>query len=124
VSIKKTPWLFDEVQDVRRLHHCSIHAERAVAAGSSDTCFITTRGHVTISRGGEGKIAEFLTHLAAEGHGVVPSTQWHPVKGLKFRFFPYFFPCSFVMALQHAATSQNRCVRRAVSRHIQGNLTA
>ncbi|MGB8718711.1 MAG: phage integrase N-terminal SAM-like domain-containing protein [Desulfobacterales bacterium] len=90
MSIKKTPRLVEVVQDGMRLHHCSIHTESACCDWIKRYVLHYRQGSRDDFKGGEGKIAEFLTHLAAESHGVAPSTQWQPVAGLKFCFFPLF----------------------------------
>lgn len=90
MSIKKTPRLVEEVQDGMRLHYCLIHTASACCDWIKRYVLHHPQGSRDDFKGGEGKVAEFLTHLAAEGHGVAPSTQWHPVTGLKFRFFPLF----------------------------------
>ncbi len=66
--------IMDEVRDVMRLHHYSIHTERSYC----DWIKRFIRFHKMKSRDdlkdGELKIEEFLTHPAVDGH-VSPSTQ-------------------------------------------------
>ncbi len=77
--MEKTPRLLDEVQGVMRLHHCSVHTESACCDWIKRYVLHHHQGSRDDFKRGEDKIAEFLTHLAAEGHGVAPSTQWQPV---------------------------------------------
>lgn len=81
----RTPRLLDEVRDVMRIHHYSIHTERAYC----DWIRRYVRFHRMASRedlkDGEAKIQAFLTHLAVEGR-VAPSTQNQAMNALVFLY--------------------------------------
>ncbi len=83
MSTTKTPRLLDEVRDVMRVHHYSIHTERAYC----DWIRRYVRFHRMASRedlkDGEAKIQAFLTHLAVEGR-VAPSTRNQAMNALVF----------------------------------------
>ncbi|NLI83451.1 MAG: integron integrase [Deltaproteobacteria bacterium] len=85
VSTTRTPRLLDEVRDVMRVHHYSIHTERAYC----DWIRRYVRFHRMASRedlkDGEAKIQPFLTHLAVEGR-VAPSTQNQAMNALVFLY--------------------------------------
>ncbi len=74
MSSEKDRKIMDEVRDIMRLHHYSIHTERSYC----DWIKRFIRFHKMKSRDdlkdGELKIEQFLTHLAVDGH-VSPSTQ-------------------------------------------------
>lgn len=75
--------ILDEVRDVMRLHHYSIHTERAYCDWIKRYILhhsMKSRGDL---RGGSAKIEEFLTHLAIEGN-VSPSTQNQAMNALVF----------------------------------------
>jgi len=75
----------DEVREVMRLHHYSIHTERSYC----DWIKRFIRFHKMKSRDdlkdGELKIEQFLTHLAVDGH-VSPSTQNQAMNALVFLY--------------------------------------
>ena len=74
MSTSKNRKLLDEVRDVMRLHHYSIHTERTY----SDWIKRYIRYHRMTDRqdliDGEARIEVFLTHLAVD-KSVAPSTQ-------------------------------------------------
>jgi len=74
MSTSKNRKLLDEVRDVMRLHHYSIHTERTY----SDWIKRYIRYHRMTDRqdliDGEARIEAFLTHLAVD-KSVAPSTQ-------------------------------------------------
>ena len=70
----RTRRLLDEVREVMRLHHYSIHTERAYCDWIKRYVFyhgMTSKEDMT---GGEPKVEAFLTHLALDGssEGVGP----------------------------------------------------
>ncbi len=75
--------ILDEVRDVMRLHHYSIHTERTYC----DWIKRYIRYHNMTSRqdliDGEAKIEAFLTHLAVD-KDVAPSTQNQAMNALVF----------------------------------------
>jgi len=77
--------ILDEVRDVMRLHHYSIHTERTYC----DWIKRYIRHHNMISRqdliNGEAKIEAFLTHLAVD-KAVAPSTQNQAMNALVFLY--------------------------------------
>jgi len=77
--------LMDQVRDVLRLHHYSLHTERSYC----DWIRRFVKFHGMQSRedlaGGEEKIEAFLTHLAVEGN-VAPSTQNQAMNALVFLY--------------------------------------
>jgi integron integrase len=77
--------VLDEVRDVMRLHHYSIHTERTYC----DWIKRYIRYHNMISRqdliDGEAKIEAFLTHLAVD-KAVAPSTQNQAMNALVFLY--------------------------------------
>ena len=77
--------LMDEVRDVMRLHHYSIHTERTYC----DWIKKFVRYHKMMTRqdlaGGESKIEAFLTYLAVEKN-VSPSTQNQAMNALIFLY--------------------------------------
>lgn len=85
MSTTGKPRLLDHVREVLRLHHYSIHTERAYCAW--------IRRHVKYHhntrredlRDGERKIDAFLTHLAVEGNES-PSTQNQSMNALAFLY--------------------------------------
>ena len=84
-SQEQTPRLLDQVRDVMRLHHYSIHTER------SYTDWIKRYIHFHHMRSredlanGESKIETFLTVLAVNGK-VAPSTQNQAMNALVFLY--------------------------------------
>ena len=84
-NIPKHRKLLDEVRDVMRLHHYSIHTERTYC----DWIKRYIRYHSMISRQdlieGEAKIEAFLTHLAVD-KDVAPSTQNQAMNALVFLY--------------------------------------
>jgi integron integrase len=85
MSTEKQPRLLDEVRQVMRLHHYSIHTERTYCGWIRKFA----RFHGMTSRadlaGGEKKIEAFLTHLAVDRH-VAPSTQNQAMNALVFLY--------------------------------------
>ena len=74
VSNKPKPKLLDEVRQVMRRHHYSIHTERAYCDWFRRyVAFHRMTSHADLS-GGASKIEAFLTDLAINGN-VAPSTQ-------------------------------------------------
>ncbi|MBF0469241.1 MAG: integron integrase [Desulfamplus sp.] len=77
--------IMDDVHDVMRLHHYSIHTERSYC----DWIKRYIQFHKMKSRdelnGGEAKIEQFLTHLAVNGQ-VAPSTQNQAMNALVFLY--------------------------------------
>jgi integron integrase len=77
--------ILDEVRDVMRLHHYSIHTERTYG----DWIRRFARYHHMQSRedlvNGEQKIEAFLTHLAVDGN-VAPATQNQAMNALVFLY--------------------------------------
>lgn len=85
MSTTGKPRLLDHVRDVLRLHHYSIHTERAYCAWIR---WYVKYHHMTRRedlRDGERKIEAFLTHLAVEGN-VAPSTQNQAMHALVFLY--------------------------------------
>ena len=84
-NIPKHRKLLDEVRDVMRLHHYSIHTERTYC----DWIKRYIQYHSMISRQdlieGEAKIEAFLTHLAVD-KDVAPSTQNQAMNALVFLY--------------------------------------
>ena len=85
MSIKKDKRLLDEVRDVMRLKHYSIHTERSYCDWIKR--FVTY--HKMSSRqdlkNGEQKIEQFLTHLAVETN-IAPATQNLAMNALVFLY--------------------------------------
>jgi len=85
MSTQKDRKLLDEVRDVLRLNHYSIHTERTYI----DWIRKFVHFHKMSSRddlsGGERKIEAFLTHLAVQGN-VAPSTQNQAMNALVFLY--------------------------------------
>ena len=83
--MKKGKKLLDEVRDVMRLKHYSIHTERSYC----DWIKRYVRFHGMSSRNdlkdGEKKVEEFLTHLAVD-KDVSPSTQNQAMNALVFLY--------------------------------------
>ncbi len=77
--------IMEQVRDVMRLHHYSIHTERSYC----DWIKRFVQFHKMKSRddlkGGEFKIEQFLTHLAVDGN-VSPSTQNQAMNALVFLY--------------------------------------
>ncbi len=68
-----------------RLHHYSIHTERAYCDWIKRYVLHNRMASRDDLKGGEKKITEFLTHLAMEGR-VAPSTQNQAMNGLVFLY--------------------------------------
>lgn len=85
MSIQKEPRLLDEIRQVLRLHHYSIHTERTYCRWIRQ--FV--RYHGMTSRAdladGEKKIEMFLTHLAVD-RNVAPATQNQAMNALVFLY--------------------------------------
>jgi len=85
MSTSKNRKLLDEVRDVMRLHHYSIHTERTY----SDWIKRYIRYHGMADRqdliDGEARIETFLTHLAVD-KTVAPSTQNQAMNALVFLY--------------------------------------
>ncbi|MBI4743673.1 MAG: integron integrase [Actinobacteria bacterium] len=85
MSIEKGGKLLDEVKDIMRLKHYSIHTERSYC----DWIKRYIQYHRMTSRedlrDGEEKIEQFLTHLAVKS-GVAPSTQNQAMNALVFLY--------------------------------------
>jgi hypothetical protein len=83
--MKKATRLLDEVRDVMRLHHYSIHTERAYCDWIKRHVLHHRMASREDLKGVEKKITEFLTHLVVEGH-VAPSTQNQVMNALVFLY--------------------------------------
>lgn len=81
----KTPRLLDEDRDVMRLHHYSIHTERAYRDRIKRYILHHRMASRKDLKGGEGKIEAFLTHLVLEAH-VASSTQNQVMNALVFLY--------------------------------------
>ncbi len=85
MPLRKSSKLLDEVKDVMRLHHYSIHTERSY----SEWIKKYVRFHGMNSRDdlkdGEKKIQAFLTHLAVDKN-VAPATQNQAMNALVFLY--------------------------------------
>lgn len=85
MSSKNEKRLLEQVKDVMRLKHYSIHTERAYC----DWIKRYVRFHKMTSRddlaGGEEKIEQFLTHLALEKN-IAPATQNQAMNALVFLY--------------------------------------
>lgn len=85
MSSENNKKLLDEVRDVMRLKHYSIHTERTYC----DWIKRYVKFHHMTSRqdlqNGETKVEKFLTHLAVESH-VAPSTQNQAMNALVFLY--------------------------------------
>jgi len=85
MSTSKDRKLLDEIRDVMRLHHYSIHTERTYC----DWVKRYIRYHSMTGRqdliDGEAKIEAFLTHLAVD-KTVAPSTQNQAMNALVFLY--------------------------------------
>ena len=77
--------LLDHVREVLRLHHYSIHTERASCAWIRRYVKYHTMTRREDLRDGERKIEAFLTHLAME-RNVSPSTQNQAMNALVFLY--------------------------------------
>jgi hypothetical protein len=93
----QTPKLLDQVRDLLRLHHYSIHTER------SYTDWIKRYIHFHPMRSredladGERKIETFLTDLAVNGK-VAASTQNQAMNALVFLYLPYALARKYLSA--------------------------
>jgi integron integrase len=85
VSTTGKPRLLDQVREVLRLHHYSIHTERAYCAWIRRYVKYHTMTRREDLRDGERKVEAFLTHLAMEGN-VSPSTQNQAMNALVFLY--------------------------------------
>jgi site-specific recombinase XerD len=83
--MKKPTRLLDEVRNVMRLHHYSIHTERAYCDWIKRYVLHHRMASREDLKDGEKKITEFLTHLAVEGR-VAPSTQNQAMNALVFLY--------------------------------------
>jgi hypothetical protein len=80
---KKERKLLDEVRDVMRLHHYSIHTERAYCGWTERYIQYHNMTCREELMNGEAKIEAFLTHLAVD-KGLSPSTQNQAMNALLF----------------------------------------
>ena len=85
MSIKKEKRLLDEVRDVMRLKHYSIHTERSYCDWIKRYVQYYRMTGRDDFNDGEKKIERFLTHLAVEKH-VAPSTQNQAMNALVFLY--------------------------------------
>jgi site-specific recombinase XerD len=85
MSTTGKPRLLDHVREVLRLHHYSIHTERAYCAWIRRYVKYHTMTRREDLRDGERKIEAFLTHLAMGGN-VSPSTQNQAMNALVFLY--------------------------------------
>jgi integron integrase len=84
-SQEQTPRLLDQVRDVMRLHHYSIHTERSYTDWIKRYIhFHRMRSREDLANG-ESKIETFLTDLAVNGK-VAPSTQNQAMNALVFLY--------------------------------------
>jgi hypothetical protein len=82
---EKAPRLLDQVRQVMRLHHDSLHTERAYWDWIKRyICFHRMQRREDLG-GGEGKIEAFLTDLAVNGR-VAPATQNQAMNALVFLY--------------------------------------
>jgi len=75
----------DEMREVMRLHHYSIHTERSYCDWIKRFILFHHMKSRDDLENGERKIEEFLTHLAVNGH-VSPSTQNQAMNALVFLY--------------------------------------
>jgi hypothetical protein len=80
---KRIESFFDEVRDVMRFLHYSIHIERSYCDWIKKFVFFHGMKSREDLRNGEKKIEVFLTHLAVNNH-VLPSTQNQAMNALVF----------------------------------------
>jgi integron integrase len=85
MSIEKEKRLLDEVRDVMRLKHYSIHTERSYCDWIKRYVQYYRMAGRDDFNDGEKKIEQFLTHLAVEKH-VAPSTQNQAMNALVFLY--------------------------------------
>jgi integron integrase len=84
-AAKPTPRLLEQVRDVMRLHHYSIHTERSYVEWITRYVHFHGMKRREDLEGGEAKIEVFLTDLAVRGH-VAPSTQNQAMNALVFLY--------------------------------------
>lgn len=77
--------LLDDVRDVMRRGHYSIHTERSYCDWIKRYVFFHNMKSREDLGGGEEKIESFLTHLAVEGN-VAPATQNQAMNALVFLY--------------------------------------
>lgn len=85
MSPTRSPKILDEVRDVMRLHHYSIHTERTYCDWIKKYVHFHGMNSRDDLRGGEKKIEAFLTHLAVNKN-VAPSTQNQAMNALMFLY--------------------------------------
>lgn len=85
MSTTKDRKLLDEVRDVMRLRHYSIHTERTYCEWIRRFVHFHNMKSRDDLDGGEKKIEAFLTHLAVHGH-VAPATQNQAMNALVFLY--------------------------------------
>ncbi len=85
MSIKKDRKILDEVHDVMRLHHYSIHTERSYTEWIKRYIHFHNMSSRDDLVNGEQKIEAFLTHLAVN-QKVAPSTQNTAMNALLFLY--------------------------------------
>ncbi|MFZ5572826.1 MAG: integron integrase [Thermodesulfobacteriota bacterium] len=85
MSTTKDRKLLDEVRDVMRLRHYSIHTERTYCEWIRRFVLFHNMKSRDDLAGGEKKIEAFLTHLAVHGH-VAPATQNQAMNALVFLY--------------------------------------
>ena len=82
---KRKPKILDEVRDVMRLHHYSIHTERTYCEWIKKYVHFHGMNLRDDLKGGEKKIEAFLTHLAVN-RNVAPATQNQAMNALVFLY--------------------------------------
>jgi integron integrase len=85
MSTTKDKRLLDEVRDVMRLLHYSIHTERTYCEWIKRFVHFHRMKSRDDLSGGEGKIEKFLTHLAVHGN-IAPATQNQAMNALVFLY--------------------------------------
>jgi len=85
MSNTKKPKLLDEVRDVMRLHHYSIHTERTYCYWIKRFVLFHKMSSREDLKNGEAKIEKFLTHLAID-EKVSASTQNLAMNALVFLY--------------------------------------
>lgn len=119
MSSSQNKKIMDEVHDVMRLNHYSIHTERSYC----DWIKRYIQFHKMKSRddliGGEAKIEQFLTHLAVDGK-VAPSTQNQAMNALVFLYKKVFqYPFDQKIDAVRAKEKNNRSA--AMRLFLRGN---
>jgi site-specific recombinase XerD len=85
VSTKKDKMLLDEVRDVMRLKHYSIHTERSYRERIKRFVKYHNMSSRHDLKDGDQKIEQFLTYLAVKTH-IAPATQNQAMNALVFLY--------------------------------------